>query len=263
MFLIDSHCHIDSLISSSNFSYNLKDIMETCFLKNVKFILGISTTLSQFKHLKNLVNDYSNIAISCGVHPLYQKEIDSLDYHSLYKLSLDKKVIAIGETGLDYFHSSDRKKQQQSAFYKHLDVSYQLKKPVIIHARNSYTDILSILKKEKIENFRGIMHCFNGNKSIASKFLDIGMYLSFSGIVTFKNSEQLRETIKYIPTNRILIETDAPYLAPEPFRGKTNHPAHVVEIANCIAKIKNMNVKNFADIVKKNFTQLFNISYID
>lgn len=251
MFLIDSHCHID-ILDYEKLHKNFHDVLEKAKKNHVNFLLTVSTSLSNCKMILNKTKNYPNIKNSCGVHPLSKEKYFIND---LIKTAQDKNVIAIGETGLDYYRKNDKKKQQKF-FKQHLFASFHLKKPVIIHNRNADQDIINIMHNEKY--YKGIIHCFNSsNINVLRKFIDMGLYISLSGIVTFKNSYYLRNLIKFIPIERLLIETDSPYLTPIPYRGQQNQPAYLKYIAICIAKIKNIELNEIADITTKNFFNLF------
>ncbi|QCI17172.1 YchF/TatD family DNA exonuclease [Buchnera aphidicola (Aphis helianthi)] len=255
MFLIDSHCHLDQL------NYNLlhKDIEDMLRKSNenyVKKFLTVSTSINNFYNIKKLFDNYNFIFYSCGIHPLHcQKEINILN--QLKPLSINPRVIALGETGLDYYYSPETKKIQQYFFRKHIRIAIQLNKPIIVHTRNSINDTIQILKEENAEKCGGILHSFTENDKIAFKLLDLGFYISLSGIVTFKNSIELQNTLKKIPLKNLLIETDCPYLSPIPHRGKENQPAYLLDIAKYICLIKKIHLEEFAEIIKNNFYTLF------
>ncbi|MBZ2279406.1 YchF/TatD family DNA exonuclease, partial [Buchnera aphidicola] len=180
------------------------------------------------------------------------------NFKKLEELSKIKSVIALGETGLDYHHSINYKKLQKIFFREHIRISLKLNKPIIVHSRNSIKDVLKILNEENSKNCRGVLHSFNEDYDSAYKLLDLGFYISFSGIITFKNSISLQETAKKIPLNRLLIETDSPYLSPIPYRGKENQPAYLLDIAKKIALLKKIDLEEIARITTKNFYKLFN-----
>lgn len=257
MFLIDSHCHLDYLEYEKNNS-TLDDIINNASANDVKFILGVSTTLESFYKMDALIGDRKNIAISCGVHPLNQKK--PYNINEFHELAKNPKVIALGETGLDYFYSQDTKLQQKLSFREHIQTGIKLNKPIIIHMRNSSKDTLEIMQEEKIEICGAVLHCFTENQTIASKLLDMGCYISFSGIITFHNASHLHQIVRYIPLERMLIETDSPYLTPVPFRGKKNQPSYLRNIANNIALLKGVNIETISYFTTKNFCDLFKVS---
>ncbi|CRK85517.1 Uncharacterized deoxyribonuclease YcfH [Candidatus Providencia siddallii] len=256
MFIVDSHCHIDFLDYKKNHT-NIDDVISKALSKDVKFILSVATTLQHFKKMKQLIRKRDNIVFSCGVHPLNLKT--KVDFEYLIQLAKNKKVIALGETGLDY-HKGNNSKLQQESFRKHIRIGRQLKKPIIVHSRESSKDTISILHEEKIIDCGGILHSFTEDTKTLTKLLDLGMYISFSGIITFKNAEKIRKTAMNTPLDRILIETDSPYLTPVPYRGKENQPAYTKYIAECLAVIKNVSIEKIAEITTQNFNNLFNLN---
>lgn len=260
MFLIDSHCHID-MLDYKILHKDLNDVIKKAKLKEVKFILAVSISLKSCKNIIRKIINNNSIACSCGIHPLNKEKYN---IKSLMKLASHPKVIALGESGLDYFYNKDIKNiiHQKKLFRDHIRVSILLKKPIIIHNRNAHMDILSILIDEKIESGRAIIHCFTEDTHIAKKFLDMGLYLSFSGMITFNNVEKIIQTLRFVPLDRLLIETDSPYLSPVPYRGKENQPAFVRDIAEYIAKVKNVDIHELSIVTKKNFCDIFNISLI-
>lgn len=255
MFLTDSHCHLDQLDYCS-IHKNTSDVLKKATTRDVLLFLTVAVTLENYKKKVSTIK-HDRVFHSCGVHPLYTN--NTYSFSDLLTLSSSKKVIAIGETGLDYFHSK-QKIQQQKSFCKHILVARQLKKPVIVHNRNANQDTISFLKKEQAIDCGGILHCFTGTKDTAKKALDLGFYISFSGIVTFKNSYDLREILRYIPLNKLLLETDCPYLSPVPNRNKENHPAFLRDIAEYIAFLKEIKVELLAEETTKNFSRLFKIN---
>ncbi|WP_422667271.1 TatD family hydrolase [Buchnera aphidicola] len=257
MLLIDSHCHIDQL-NYDLLHKNIDDVLNKAYKNHIKKFLTVSTSIKNFYIIQNMFKNYKSILYSCGIHPLncHQKKNH---INQLLRLSNTNKVIALGETGLDYHLTQENKKIQQDCFYKHIKIAINLNKPIIVHSRNAIKDTLLILKEHSHYRCRGVLHSFTEDYSIASQLLDLGFYISFSGISTFKNSIILRETIKKIPLDRILIETDSPYLAPVPYRGQENQPAYLLEIAKNISILKKINIESVAYNTTKNFYTLFNI----
>ncbi|WP_367681681.1 TatD family hydrolase [Buchnera aphidicola] len=196
---------------------------------------------------------------SCGIHPLYLDKNNKINLKFLKKLAQENDVIALGETGLDYYYQKKNKKEQKYVFRKHIQTSIKLNKPLIVHTRESIDDTLSILKETESKTCKGIIHSFTGNISSAKKILDMGFYISFSGIITFKNADEIRKTAKYIPLDRLLIETDSPYLTPVPKRGKENQPSYLKYIADYIVKLRKINMEYFTEITQKNFYKLFQL----
>lgn len=256
MFLVDSHCHLDCLDYEKDHS-SLDDVIRKAAERDVRFMLAVATTLDGFSRLKSFVGDRPDVAFSCGVHPL---NMDPLcDPQRLAALAADPQVIALGETGLDYFYEKDaeQQRQQQIAFRHHIRIGRQLNKPVIVHTRDAREDTLALLKEEKVEECGGVLHCFTEDKETAARLLDMGFYISFSGIITFRNAEQIREAARYVPLDRILVETDSPYLAPVPHRGKQNQPAFTRDVADFVAELKGVDTETLARQTTENFSRLF------
>jgi TatD DNase family protein len=253
---IDSHCHLDRLDLSS-FDNNLDNVISTAKAAQVKQLLCVSVTLEDFPSMAERTAKYDNVLLTCGTHPLNQG--DEVDQHLLAELSQSPRVIAIGETGLDYFYAPETKAVQLDSFRKHVRVANQLKKPLIIHTRDAQQDTLDILREENAENVGGILHCFTETWEMAEQAIEMGFYISFSGIVTFKNASALREVAKQVPDDKLLIETDSPYLAPVPYRGTQNQPAYVVEVAKHLASIRGQSVEHIAKISTENFNRLFQL----
>lgn len=260
MFLVDSHCHLDGLDYQSLHT-NLNDVIEKAAQRDVKHCLAVGTTLSRFPALYEMTKTCPSISLSCGIHPLNMD--DGGDLEQLEALSSDEKVVALGETGLDYYYQKDNWPTQQCYFIHHIDVAKRLAKPIIVHTRDARKDTLAILAAERVHDCGGVLHCFTEDKETASKLLDLGMYISFSGIVTFRNADALRDVARYVPLDRILIETDSPYLAPVPYRGKENQPAYVRDVAEYMATLKRVSLDELAHVTTQNFSDLFNVSFTE
>ncbi len=254
---IDSHCHLDRL-NLSLYDNNLDNVIQSAIDAKVRQLLCVSVTLDEFKKMKEQTKSYPNVLLSCGTHPLNQESFLCED--KLLELSSDKNVIAIGETGLDYFYAPKTKELQIDSFKKHISVAKQLKKPLIIHTRGAQQDTLDILKEEGAEQVGGVLHCFTESWEMAEQAMALGFYISFSGIVTFKNASALRKIAALVPDDKFLIETDAPYLAPVPHRGKENQPAFVVEVAKHLASVRGQSVETIAKFSTDNFKRLFNLN---
>ena len=250
--IIDSHCHLDyePLIN------NIDQVLLNAKKENITNLLTIGTSLESSKKVLEIVNKYPNVYGAIGIHPNSTTgNLDKLDeIHMLKKKN--KKIIAFGETGLDYFYKRSDKKDQIIAFEKHVEFSISEKIPVIIHSRDADDDTISIIKKyHKKTNF--LIHCFTGNLEFAKNLLNFNCLISFSGIITFKKSYDLRDVVKYVPLEKMLIETDSPYLSPDPLRGKTNEPANVKIIAENVALIKGISFNEVANLTTKNFKNFF------
>ena len=249
---IDSHCHINF----PELNQKIDEVLLNMENNSITHALCVSVTLDKINEILDLTKRYSNIYASVGVHPDYE-DIQEPDIDILFKHSKNKKVVAIGETGLDYFRLKGDLSWQRDRFRTHIRAAIKSNLPLIIHTRNAPDDTISIMKEEAANSATGVMHCFTESYEMAKKAIDLGFYISFSGIITFKNAETLRETVKKIPIENILIETDSPYLAPVPNRGKLNEPANVKYVAEKIAELKGLSVEKVAEITTNNFFKLF------
>ncbi len=272
--LVDSHCHLNLLDfknenqeNSDYQNYNLDYVIADCKKNSLKHLLCIAIDLQNFPKILDIANTYSNISLSAGVHPneteVIPGEFDiSLDklFDNLLRQANNNKVIAIGETGLDYYRGTEHQIEQQARFLTHIEVATLLNKPLIIHTRMAQKDTIELLKKHAFGKINGVMHCFTESWEIAQQALDLGFYISLSGIVTFKNAKDVHEVAKKTPIDRLLIETDCPYLAPMPFRGKPNYPHYVKYVAQTIADLRNQSFEEIAINTTSNFYKLFNIA---
>lgn len=254
MFLVDSHCHLDGLDYQSLHT-DVNDALEKAAARDVKFFLAVATTLPGYRSMRDLVGERSDVAFSCGVHPLNQDEDYAVE--DLRRMAAEEGVVAMGETGLDYYYTPETKARQQASFRDHIRIGRELNKPVIVHTRDARADTLAILREEKVTDCGGVLHCFTEDRETAGQLLDLGFYISFSGIVTFRNAEQLRDAARYVPLDRLLVETDSPYLAPVPHRGKENQPAYVRDVAEYMAVLKGVSVDELAQQTTENFAKLF------
>ncbi|WP_448564279.1 TatD family hydrolase [Thalassotalea ganghwensis] len=254
---VDSHCHLDRL-KLEDFNHSLEHVVKQADEVGVSRMLCVSVTLKDFPSMVDKTSTFDNVLLSCGMHPLNQE--DNIDEQQLLTLSQHPRVIAVGETGLDYFYAPETRPVQIDSFRKHIRVAKQVNKPLIIHTRDAREDTLTIMKEEGADQVGGILHCFTESWEMAEEAIAMGFYISFSGIVTFKNANELREVAKRVPDDKILIETDAPYLAPVPYRGKQNQPAYVVEVARHLASIRGQSVDDIARITTDNFNRLFNLA---
>jgi TatD DNase family protein len=250
---IDSHCHLNMLAQEEG---GLDAVIQQAQENQVEHILCISIDTESCHEIISIAERYPQLTASVGIHPNVDK-IENFSVEELIKLASHDKVIAIGETGLDYFRSEGDLEWQRDRFRTHIEAAKNLKKPLIIHTREAREDTMDILEQENAELAGGIIHCFTENWETAQRALDIGFYISLSGIVTFKNAVTLQEVAKKLPLDRILIETDAPYLAPVPHRGKTNKPAYVKHVAEFLAELRGDTVENIAETTTANFRSLF------
>ena len=256
--IIDSHCHLDY----SNLFNQLDDVVKRAEDKQVKYFLTICTTLESFEKIKFIINKYRNIYGTFGIHPHETKNFTNINSKIILKLkNRHKKIIGIGETGLDYYYNYSDKEIQKRSFIEHINAASELNIPVIVHSRDAEIDTYEILKNEKKNsNLKVLMHCFTGSKDFAKKLIDINCYISVSGIITFKNSTELADTVSSIPIERLLVETDAPYLSPLPYRGKSNEPSYIVHTIEKLSQIKNLSIKDVMKKTSDNFFQLFNLN---
>lgn len=252
--LVDSHCHID-LILEQHPHETADAILARAKKNDVNFILNVCVAMSTFPRVLKLAQSYEHVAVSVGLHPNEQEEEVELD--TLLTLGQQPEVIAIGETGLDYYRSTGDLDWQRERFRRHIAAAKQLGKPLIIHTRMAKDDTIAIMQSEKAGEIGGVMHCFSEDKETAKKALDMGFYISFSGIVTFKNATALQEVAQMVPIDRLLIETDAPYLAPVPFRGKPNEPGYVKYTAEFLAQLRQETFSQLATQTTDNFFALF------
>lgn len=251
---IDSHCHLDCIDLGPEHQDNLDNVIKEARNASVSHMLCVCINLDNLPDIKKIVAQYDDVSYSVGVHP-NEAPKDVFDTEVIIQEASDARCIAIGETGLDYFRSDGDLDWQRARFKQHIDISQQLKKPLIIHMRDAKEDTLAILKETHANH--GVMHCFAEDWECAKKALDLGFYISFSGIVTFKNAKALHEVAQKVPKEKMLIETDSPYLAPTPYRGNQNRPAWVVHVAEHIAQLRCESIEAVAAQTSDNFMTLF------
>lgn len=249
---VDTHCHLNF----PELSENIQSVRQLMHDEKIGHALCISVTLDKFPEVLSLAEQYENFYASVGVHPDYE-DIQEPTVEELVKLANHPKVVAIGETGLDYFRLTGDLEWQRERFRTHIRAAIITQKPLVIHTRKAVDDTLSIMREEGVERTGGVLHCFTESLEMAFAAIEMGFYISFSGIVTFKNALELKEVVKQIPLERMLIETDSPYLAPVPFRGKTNQPAYVKYVAQEIANLRGISVEEVAEATTANFFKLF------
>lgn len=238
LFIIDSHCHLDSLDYETRHK-NVDEVIENAKARGVHHFISVCTTVGRFEAMKNLTTHRSDVSLSCGVHPL-NVEDEPFDYDKLFESAQDPKVVAVGETGLDYHYTPETKALQQSLFVQQIEIANKLSKPLIIHSRSARQDTMDMLEQNGAEKCGGVLHCFTEDWTMAKRALDLGFYISISGIITFRNAEELRDVVRKVPLERLLVETDSPYLAPIPYRGKPNQPAYVREVCEYVATLKHI-----------------------
>jgi TatD DNase family protein len=260
MILIDSHCHLNF----PDFAGKLEHIVKNAQDNDVKIMQAICTNLDEFPQVLAIAEKFDNIFCSVGVHPDNVKNHLEYTIKELLKYTNHPKVIGLGETGLDLYHDKTSLTEQIESFKKHIEVARITGLPLIIHSRDAEAETIDLLSKEiKNGKFTAVIHCFTGSYDFALKMMDLGFYISVSGIVTFKNAKDLQNIIKKLPLDRLLLETDAPYLAPTPYRGKTNEPAFTKYTAQYVADMHEINIAELAEITTRNFYQLFNKAIVN
>lgn len=261
-FIVDSHCHLNML---SKERIQIKNIIDESNSHNISFIQTICTKKSDVLDIIKIITLNKKIFGSIGIHPLNAEKGEYMSCEEIIDtFLLSNKLIGIGETGLDYYKNLNEIKpikNQKDSFLEHIKAAQKLQKPLIIHCRNAQKDIIDMTSSEmRKKNFNSLIHCFHGDRKFAAKALDLSMYISISGIITFKNAYQLREVVKFLPLDKILVETDSPYLSPHPFRGKTNQPHLLRYTVEQIAKIKKKSFNCIAKATSKNFFKLFGLT---
>tara|TARA_B100001059_G_scaffold26534_1_gene21353 strand:+ start:948 stop:1727 length:780 start_codon:yes stop_codon:yes gene_type:complete len=252
--IIDSHCHL----SYKNNVENIDSVIQNADDVDVKKLLNIATEFNEFKNIIKISNKYENIYYTLGIHPHEAIQTNESVIDEIKKNVKDPKMLAIGETGLDFYYNHAEKSTQVRSLEMHIEASQETGLPLIIHMRNAENEMIEIFnRKIKQKLFNGVIHCFTGSQKFAYEMLNLNFYISASGIITFKKSDILREVFKTIPDNRILVETDSPYLSPEPLRGKVNQPSHIVHTLELLARIRNDNYESLCLKTTKNFNNLF------
>jgi TatD DNase family protein len=252
MTLVDSHCHLDF----PELAADLPGVLDDMRAHGVTHALCVSVTLEDFPKVRALAEHHANLYASVGTHPDYP-DAPLVTADELLRLADHPKVVGIGETGLDYYRLEGDLEWQRERFRTHIRAARACGKPLIIHTRSSAEDTLAIMREEKAAEAGGVMHCFTETWEVAKAALDLGFHISFSGIVTFKNAVELKEVAKRVPLDRMLVETDSPYLAPVPYRGKTNRPGWVKYVAEEIAALRGIAFEEVAEATTRNFFRLF------
>ncbi|AWW44475.1 TatD family hydrolase [Polynucleobacter paneuropaeus] len=255
---IDSHCHLDF----PEFQSRLPEVLSNMEKANVQHALCVSVDLPDFPKVLKLAEDHTHLYASVGVHPDYE-DTPEPSFEFLVETAKHPKIVAIGETGLDYYRMGDRSYEsmewQRERFRTHIRAAIASQRPLIIHTRSASADTLRILQEEGASKIGGVMHCFTESLEVAQAAMEMGFFISFSGIVTFKSAKDLQETCRQVPLNKLLIETDSPYLAPVPYRGKTNEPAWVAQVGEFVADLKGVSVERLAKQTSDNFFECFQI----
>lgn len=255
MQLVDSHCHLDCLDLSQH-NHDLDVVIQRALDANICHMLCVCIELTRFSQMHQIACQYPFISSSVGLHPT---EICTAEptVETLVDMAQQPSVVAIGETGLDYYRESIPTQTQQQRFRTHIQAALLANRPLIVHTRSARQDTINILKEEGADRIGGVLHCFTEDWNMAKAACDLGFYISFSGIITFKNAKEIQSVAQKLPIERILIETDAPYLAPVPYRGKTNEPAYVQFVAQKIAELRSMDIAEVAHHTTQNFFSLF------
>ncbi len=252
---VDSHCHLDC-IDLDEFDGDYGVLIQRCLDAGIEHMLCVSIDLHRYPQMLAQARPYPQISVSAGVHPM-AKQAEDVDAATLSTIASDDKVVAIGETGLDYYYNKGDRQWQHDRFRTHIRCAVEQRKPLIVHTRDAGDDTLRILREEQAERCGGVIHCFTESLAFAEQALDLGFLISFSGIVTFPNADALRQVAKAVPDDYLLIETDSPYLAPAPNRGKQNYPAYVKFVAEKLAEVRDCPVEHIAATTRDNFYRVF------
>jgi len=253
MNLIDTHCHLDF----PEFDRDRQDVVERALSQGVIRMLNVSSGFESLEKTLELTRTYSFIYGTVGIHPHYADSVDENKISYLAEMAKSKKVLAIGEVGLDYYRNKSSLDNQKNVFLKFVNLAKNLKLPLVIHSRNAMGDVLAILKEHYTSGRGGVFHCFSGTEADLNEVLGLGFYVSFTCNLTFKNASRLRDIAKRVPTDRLLLETDAPFLAPQKYRGKRNEPAYLVELIEALSEIKGIPKDEIAEITTRNADELF------
>lgn len=253
--IIDSHCHLEY----EPMSLDLDETITRANKEGVKYLLTISTTDKSLKKILQITSDFNCVYGTYGIHPHEAKNYKNINSEDIIKkINFSKKIIGIGETGLDFYYNHSEKKDQMKCFEEHINAAQLSNLPLIVHTRSAEVETLELLKKKKLEkDFKILIHCFTGSRDFAFKLLDLNAFISASGVVTFKKSQELASTFRDIPNNKILVETDSPYLSPVPLRGKSNEPSHIIHTVKFLSDLKNLSFEDFSEITSNNFFKLF------
>lgn len=255
--LIDTHAHLDE----QSFEVDLDDVLTRAADQRVEAIFTIGVTAATSRAAVALAKKHSQLYAVVGIQPNYVAQANADDFDQITELASDPRVIAIGETGLDRYWDSSPIELQRDYFFRHIELARRVGKPFIVHCREADADVVDVLKEAAQSGpLHGVMHSFCGDQATADACLELGMYLSFAGMLTFKSNQALRDVAKTVPRDRLLVETDSPYLAPVPMRGKRNEPANVVHTARCLADVHGLTLEDLAAITTANTKRLFNLS---
>ncbi len=255
--IVDSHCHLDF----PDLHNDLDSVIKRAELNKIKHMLSICTTVESFEKIKTIIKNYKNVYGTFGIHPHETKINQNVDSKYIIKqIRENNKVVGVGETGLDFYYNHSDKPTQKKSFLNHINAASELDIPIIVHTRDAESETFDILESEsKNSNLKILIHCFTGSKDFAKKLIDINCFISLSGIITFKNSIDLVDAVSIIPLENLLVETDSPYLAPVPFRGKTNEPSYIIHTIKKLSQIKKVKEEKIVSSTTQNFKNLFNI----
>lgn len=256
--LIDSHCHLDR-IDLARAGKTLDQLLDDARAKGVSGFLTVGVDLASSRQLVELARRYPDVYVSVGAHPLQENPMPVPSVEELVALAASESVVAIGETGLDNHYSAATADWQRQSFIHHLTAARELARPVIVHTREARDETLRLLRQHACRHSGGVLHCFTETLDLALAAIDLNFYISFSGIITFRNAQALRDVLRELPVERLLVETDAPWLAPMPHRGKQNEPMYVLEVARQVAAIKGLSLEELAAITSANFQRLFQL----
>tara|TARA_Y100001970_G_scaffold260936_1_gene343516 strand:+ start:5827 stop:6603 length:777 start_codon:yes stop_codon:yes gene_type:complete len=253
--IIDSHCHLDY----EPLFKDLKGVLDRALKNNIRYFLTISTTDKNFNKIEEILKTFDPVYGTYGIHPHETKFHTNIDHkYILAKINSNKKIIGVGETGLDFYYNHSNKNIQKKLFLEHIKAAQISGLPIIVHTRNAEKETFNILNTEfNKKKFKILLHCFTGTKEFAQKMLKLESFISASGIVTFKKSKELSDIFKDLPLDKIIVETDSPYLSPDPLRGKTNEPSHIIHTVKHLARIKGINEEEFSKVTSSNFFNLF------
>ncbi len=251
--LIDSHAHLGSLEDIDQAVQNAAD-------NSVSYIINMSSDLPSAHQTLEFTEKYPGVYGAVGIHPHEAKTYSPLVFSEISSLTSNNKIVAVGETGLDYYYDFSPREIQKESLQKHIELSIETNLPIVIHIRDCEDDVKTMLKENSCNQLQGVIHCFTGDYQSALLYIELGFYISFSGILTFKRSKDLRDVARKLPLERILVETDSPYLAPFPYRGKKNQPAYVKYVAETLAEVTDKSFEQVSEITTNNCKELFNIS---
>ncbi len=255
IMLIDSHAHLEM----PEFKKDLTEVLQRAKVSGVEYIFTVGTGKNDWERTLEIAQANSMVYAILGIHPHHAKEIDEQTYPILKKLCQNGKVKALGEIGLDFFRNLSPRETQLRGFREQIDLAKELNLPIVIHDREAHQETLEILKSEGAKECGGIIHCFSGDYEMAKDCIDMGFYISIPGSITFKNAEKLREVVNKLPLNSLLVETDAPFLTPEPFRGKRNEPSYITYTARKIAEIKKVSFEKVAEMTFENTLKVYRL----